>query len=505
MELVSAVAGVATLVEVALKSTKIIYQTFSAMKDGPRVVVDLANQVEQLQLILQRVSALPIDLINTNDSMGLADATKKCAAAVAALETRMQKFSASSTNRHSGQLWKRFKAVFGEKELQLIRQTMQGHVSLLTLHLNVVQMRDMSASGSQLSQIYELLKELKGDVAGLKVPSNSIATTNQTTKSTSAASYTEQAEEDRMVPEASEPESCLGESLSRLIEVVSQTKGTVESEDALQLIDDLQSLLETARKHHNEPHQAATTVATIEPLHDGREKVQDVRRELQLISSLICSSPLMDINRLASKPLQPVAQGSLFQQIRKQKSINLAGGVLTISIKCQRRRRRFQKNNEDSPSKYERDFFGSITLHSVMTLRLQQGERALGIITSIPNLHIKNTVPNVSKAFYLALEGNTEGLVSLFEEGKAGLHDRDENGWSLLHYACLGNRTKLCRFLTEHGLEVDEISTNEEYYNQFVFPRLHEVANDRWLTFFLAHPFTSLFGVTKWTNMPWKL
>ncbi|KAK4197906.1 hypothetical protein QBC40DRAFT_350599 [Triangularia verruculosa] len=337
---------------------------------------------------------------------------------MAAIETRIQQFSIQSTNRHRVQFWKRFKALLCEKELQLMRQTVQGHVALLTLHLNVIQMRYKPASESQASQIYEMLIKLEGNVDGLKERFNSDATIDKTLEE--PANYADKPGERLVEPEAFEPGSKLVESISRLLDVVSQTRGTVQSENAAQLIEDLQLLVQTAQKHSTQPpgirRVAATAVATVDSCYSEQEKVQDIRRELQLVSGLILSSPSVDINRRASKRHQPVSGGSLLQHVRKQKSINLADGVMTISIKCQRRRRR-------------------------------------------------NTVPKAHKAFSLAFQGSTKDLVSLFNSGKASLYDQDENEWTLLHYACLGNQTALCRFLTESGLEVDEVSNNERQYN----------------------------------------
>ncbi|KAK4205387.1 hypothetical protein QBC40DRAFT_248984 [Triangularia verruculosa] len=90
----------------------------------------------------------------------------------------------------------------------------------------------------------------------------------------------------------------------------------------------------------------------------------------------------------------------------------MAGGVLTVSTnaKCPKRTTRLDDDDADNSPKSERDFVGNLTFRptgsqSVITLMIHQGQRAFGTVLSVPNLFIKNILPQLSEGFRLAQKG----------------------------------------------------------------------------------------------------
>ncbi|KAK7955655.1 uncharacterized protein PG986_004877 [Apiospora aurea] len=59
--------------------------------------------------------------------------------------------------------------------------------------------------------------------------------------------------------------------------------------------------------------------------------------------------------------------------------------------------------------------------------------------------------------FDMAALGNLAGLQSLFDQRKASPFDRDEDGWTLLHYAAANCQVEITSFLLETGMDLTQI------------------------------------------------
>ncbi|KAK8129038.1 hypothetical protein PG984_010146 [Apiospora sp. TS-2023a] len=64
--------------------------------------------------------------------------------------------------------------------------------------------------------------------------------------------------------------------------------------------------------------------------------------------------------------------------------------------------------------------------------------------------------------FFMALEGDEAGLRSLFEQRQASPFDRDENGWTLLHYSLFKCQLEVTRFLIEKGVDLTQTDIDGE-------------------------------------------
>ncbi len=134
----------------------------------------------------------------------------------------------------------KIKTLISEKDLNRMREAVRSHTLTLTLQLSLVQTMQLSDASTQSSEILELLRQLKSDVA-------SFHSTN-TQGNVAGSSRSPGANETRSRSAQDPPtDSPLEEKISRLLELMGTKGSTVRSEDSEQMLQDLQSLLDSVR------------------------------------------------------------------------------------------------------------------------------------------------------------------------------------------------------------------------------------------------------------------
>lgn len=136
MDALSAGAGAVAFITLALQSAKVLYTIISAIKDCHGHVRDLCQDVEQLQSILGRLSQYQAIL---QDDQSLAVLTRRCSDDISLYVCRLQRMQLSPTDQRTGAIWKKLRAVVSEKDLHAMRFSIHGHVSSLSLQLNIMQ------------------------------------------------------------------------------------------------------------------------------------------------------------------------------------------------------------------------------------------------------------------------------------------------------------------------------------------------------------------------------
>ncbi|KAF2251513.1 ankyrin [Trematosphaeria pertusa] len=453
-------ASLVTFVVVALQSIKTVHGVISAVKDGPQSVRSLADSVAQLKSILERLSHIQLEPANSIDLTDLSNLTQRCATDLGNFESKLQGLNLSTDDRRFGRFWKRLKAAISEKELERMREMIRAHTLTLNFHLSLLQTAQLSFSSMQSTEILKLLKELKSDIAQSSFANHGTATSQNPNATATAIDATT----------TDTTESALEDSISRLIKLVNEKECTVESEDAEQLIDDLQTLIDSAHSKESIP------VAPHEP--GEGEAISNIARELKLATSLIFSAPSIAINSNARTGLIASAfSGCVIDQQRKRKVIDLDSGTLTVATNKRRRRHDGQQRDvtTDRSGASGREFFVEIlfkpkTSQAMLAVSVSQGQLLRGSFSSIPRLSVNNVLPVGSLVFKLAENGRIEDLVSLVAAGKASLRDHDTEGQSLLHYAVA--HPSMCKFLIQNGLDVDGIG--KARWARFEATPLHE-------------------------------
>jgi hypothetical protein len=219
------------------------------------------------------------------DSAALTAVAERCATDLASLEAKLQNLGISPAEKSSGRLWKRLKAAVAEKDLEQIRSAIHGHVLMMDVHLGLTQSATLNASASQLTQIMSLLQKIQSDVTGLQVkqPSAVPAATAESGDvpgtSPPLSTYAD------LATQTGSPDPQLGECVTRLMDLASKAECTVESDQAGQLIEDLELLLETAQERQGNALRR-------------KSEAENVKQELKLMRSLLSSSPCLDLNKL---------------------------------------------------------------------------------------------------------------------------------------------------------------------------------------------------------------
>ncbi|KAF4444218.1 hypothetical protein FACUT_799 [Fusarium acutatum] len=139
MEPVGATASILTFVTVACSATKSIYGALSAIKDGPEILRSINDEISQLQNILQRLSQVVSSTARPTNRSKLEQLVKKCRDDVVGFEAKLLQFDISGADGRRGQLWRKLKICFEDKDLDRMRQSIGRHVQLLTLYLGTIQ------------------------------------------------------------------------------------------------------------------------------------------------------------------------------------------------------------------------------------------------------------------------------------------------------------------------------------------------------------------------------
>ena len=298
MDPVNAGASVLAFVVLALKSAKVIHEVLSAVKDGPENVRHLVSDVAQLQGILERLSRLQLGTaVGNGDAKSLEAVVKRCADDVGTIESRLQRLSILPSDKRVGKLWKRLVAAIGEKDLAKMQDTVRGHYMMLNVHLLLTQATQMSTSRDQCSEILDHVKELKDEVISALRANPGPANTSRTGSSTTDATI-----EPSETPAV---DSELEQSISRLIGLLGEKESTVASDDAQQMIDDLEALLKAAEKEESSPSGRAppTDLSTLEGYHTCANcgRTETCSGDLKLIRSLLVSAPSVAVNKTGMK------------------------------------------------------------------------------------------------------------------------------------------------------------------------------------------------------------
>ncbi|KAF5692312.1 hypothetical protein FCIRC_50 [Fusarium circinatum] len=282
MEAVGAGASIVTFVTVAFSVTKSIHSALSAIKDGPQVIRLLTNEIFQLKSILQRLDEISFVSINDIDKSQLNGLAKKCEDDLFALNFQLKSLDVANSDGRWDRLWTRLRFSFSEKDLDQVRHVVRGHVQHLTVRLNLIQVQQGSFTATQSTQILDLLQQLKQDISALQTTTTATLNTEEVSSSTSARVT----EVDDEVMDCS-PDTSLDESINRLMRLLEKKPCVVESDDAEELLRDIEHLLKCVRNDAEPLEQEGTC----------QNCHQDVSKELKLMANIFLSSPSVMINQ----------------------------------------------------------------------------------------------------------------------------------------------------------------------------------------------------------------
>ncbi|PNP76642.1 hypothetical protein FNYG_10061 [Fusarium nygamai] len=321
MDPVGVTASILTFVTVALSATKSIYGALSAIKDGPEILGSINDEISQLQNILQRLWQVVSSTARPTDRSKLEQMVKKCSDDLVGLEDRLRKLDVSGADGRRGQLWRKFKICFEEKYLDRIHDVVGRHIQLLTLYLGTIQeqqssfiatqsteilarihqfqqtsptatqsteilagiqqLQQASPTATQLNEVLVSLQQLQQDMAVLQVSS-----TSAQTKIGSLGISSRVVELDDENSPISQ-QTTLDDTIARLMRLLEKKPCIIEFDDAQEIFDHLERLLQSVRDDTN-----STKVGE-----GGRNQDADISKEMKLFTSLIFSAQSLRVNQ----------------------------------------------------------------------------------------------------------------------------------------------------------------------------------------------------------------
>ena len=341
---VAAGAAVVAFINLALKSTKTIYETASSIRKCPAEINSLVLAISHLEGVLNHLS----NVTNTSLIEAQLDAEsfrlfsnvlRACKDDVLRFERELGKIKLMPQDRKGGIVWKRIKSVLREAEFRHMKDLVDHHVSQLGLQLSIIQRQnslehkkllkaansDLTTLGSdvkdigrasssivqqlrnnltplaqKLDQIPEmsalqsenicvLLKAIQEQISGLSAQA-SLPGRSRCQESPSHVVF----EGPEKNPEIEEdPE--LERGIERLSQLAKAKEGTVTDTEAETITDDLNALLEsvtsqTSRKDVESMKNRKRTIDEVE----GESKIDG--REMKRIRSLLDSASAIVIN-----------------------------------------------------------------------------------------------------------------------------------------------------------------------------------------------------------------
>lgn len=140
MEALGAVANITAVTVVALQSSRLVYETISGIKNGPKEVRELASEVQQLCHLLKQVTEVSQKMSDRDATRisELQDVIDRCRQNLDDFQKQFDGFESSSNERRLSKAWKRVKLVVKKEDFLKMSRTISYYVSALGAHLGVI-------------------------------------------------------------------------------------------------------------------------------------------------------------------------------------------------------------------------------------------------------------------------------------------------------------------------------------------------------------------------------
>ncbi|VUC25257.1 unnamed protein product, partial [Clonostachys rosea] len=505
-----ATASVITLIAFSVDSTKLIYNILTGIEDGPESLGLTISSVKILQGALEQL-AHRLAASRQLPPVEFQIQVKKCADDLGAFASKLRKFVIQETDSRARKLWKRFKAVLGEKDFERMTEVVGAYASTLNFYM-------ASLSGLDTQHLELLRSDLaRADVQRqqqLSAISNSLDHASSTTASTQAMVnqgvqlLAANLNESRAQSEANQQE--MNNKLSLVLDAIqslaartniattleshgvrSQEREIVrngslpdalsttyhhavpplerevpaiilENEKVLDCINRLCSMTSQDEDTANEEtvdsviEDLQTIVRAVMSQSKDRTSVRDLRR----VSGLLDSAQTLSINGQAQRSPRP---NQLARNEQHLEIYEIGNGTLKVRTK-RRYLQHHPTEGEKMPEKQRSEvghttstltFLPNVRTGTMFSAIIQQQTSAAGFFSPIPFFQANYIRPADSLVFQLVREGRLSEFVELLREGKASLRDHDELGRPLLWIAAVNQQPPMCRYLLEKDADPD--------------------------------------------------
>ena len=292
-------ASVVTFLALAWSSAKSIHDFLTAVKDGPEHTKHLADTVKQLQGILERLQQLQTVPMDSADLAELTSLSTRCAQDLGNFNDKLRRLDIPVGDRRIGRIWKRLKVAISQSDLDRMRASIEGHISILSFRMTLLITTRVSLQATQSTEMLEILRDIKTGLANSLVSTNCLASANSQAVPVAVSS-------EQVI--YNETQAKLEESICRLMELINEKDSTVECDDAEQLMSDLQTILDCAQQKDPTPTSSEQEV--------GVQESDNISKELRLVSSLMFSAPFISINSSIGTATSPPLFGIMNAVVR---------------------------------------------------------------------------------------------------------------------------------------------------------------------------------------------
>lgn len=171
MEAIGAGASTLAFILLALKSAKVINESLSSIKDGPKTVNELLEDIKFLQSVLERLSQCTLQHAHFNTVDSLTQTLQGCTTELSSIEGRLAKFLRDTVSSQSRRVYKRVLAYIKKEELENARHRVRDKSTQINLYLGLLQAQSMcelsSKADTQATATTSILEEILNEVSRL--------------------------------------------------------------------------------------------------------------------------------------------------------------------------------------------------------------------------------------------------------------------------------------------------------------------------------------------------
>lgn len=261
-----------------------------------------------------------------------------------------------------------------------------------------------------------------------------------------------------------EDEGTILAAMDRLCRFASQNTTIYHADEAEEIIDDLKQIIDVLLDHDGKSPDAAGPGRKRKRLDDSEEP--NVSYEIKKIRGIVTASRAIEVG--GSKSNRPIGSNHARQKRMRQstKIFDMSDCTAVVSVKrgSYSPSTRMSDNEMGSVLSALDYLHGNISLlptHSTKPIKISasfiQQLTCSGFNSPHPRISYHPIVPKDAKIIQAVRSGDVGWMVELFNSGEASLHDCDVEGRSLLNYAIYDNKIDSCRFLVNHGADVDSM------------------------------------------------
>ncbi|KAK9774981.1 hypothetical protein AB5N19_12534 [Seiridium cardinale] len=499
-------ASIIAFVTIGLQSIKTIYKVISAVKDGPSKLSDLMVAIRSLMSILEHLQNDPrLRPLPGTNSTDFAPSIEECTGVMKRFEDQVRKLQITDKETRSGKIWKRLKFVFQEDDIPHIISIITNVMQTLTLHSNIHQV-------SALSEVSAQQREIRADLTGISMGILQSSTqhtelvakqsealrilgtmdTNVTLIRDTTLTQTHLASEfaslksevvqtiQRQFTEAvtngeyrdvnsthkrksitGSHSTIVSRQLERLIRIVGEEPRNISGLDTEDLSDAIEKLTRAVVKTWFYPDSYVDYVCA------GTIWTPGLTRQFkQLMANFTTADSIyFNMKRPGSAFNHP--EGVTMYKT-EQSTLHSIDGILIVYTTKYRQSGNSDQDDSNSvlsPSSIDKTIVALLVPGKNSAGRLLKASfmksnfpKMRGHLNLAPTISVYRIVPNTSNIFYYIREGDLYGFQQSLRSGEASLRDRDEFGASLLHYASKYARPSICKFLIDHGADVDDVT-----------------------------------------------